>query len=59
MEAWGRTLQRRQGVAVALLILAVTVAMVGGVTGSWPVIVLGLVGLLVVLVPMAAVRSRR
>jgi hypothetical protein len=56
VHAWGRWLQSRQPIALALVLCGLTVAMVGGVVGSWPVIAVGVAGLLGVLVPMALAR---
>ena len=54
--AWGRWLQARPPIALLYVIGGLTVAMVGGVLSSWPVVVLGLAGMLVVLVPMTLAR---
>jgi hypothetical protein len=56
VHAWGRWLQQRQTIAILLLLLGLTTAMVGGVISSWPVIALGVAGMLGVLVPMALAR---
>jgi hypothetical protein len=56
VRAWGRWLQSRQPVALLLLLLGFTVAMVGGVLASWPVIASGVVAMLGVLVPMTLAR---
>jgi hypothetical protein len=54
--AWGQWLQQRQTIAILLLLLGLTTAMVGGVINSWPVIAVGITGMLGVLVPMALAR---
>ena len=56
MHAWGRWLQSRQPVALLLLLLGLTTAMVGGVLGSWPLVAFGVAAMLGVLVPMALAR---